>query len=77
MHSYLAGVGGVNVSAGKIVELVKKAMADEPVAGIGLAEVRRHDDTADNYEIDEETIFLSPATTPARAAARRWPCATC
>jgi pyruvate/2-oxoacid:ferredoxin oxidoreductase alpha subunit len=31
MHGYLAGVGGVNVSMGKIVELSKKALADEPV----------------------------------------------
>ena len=31
MHGYLAGVGGVNVSVGKIVELSKKALADEPV----------------------------------------------
>jgi pyruvate/2-oxoacid:ferredoxin oxidoreductase alpha subunit len=32
VHSYLAGVGGVNVSARTLVELVTKAMADEPVA---------------------------------------------
>jgi len=32
VHSYLAGVGGVNVSARKMVELVTKAMADKPVA---------------------------------------------
>jgi pyruvate/2-oxoacid:ferredoxin oxidoreductase alpha subunit len=30
-HGYLAGVGGVNVSVGKIVELSKKALAEEPV----------------------------------------------
>lgn len=32
VHSYLAGVGGVNVSARTLVELVTKAMGDEPVA---------------------------------------------
>jgi pyruvate/2-oxoacid:ferredoxin oxidoreductase alpha subunit len=32
VHSYLAGVGGVNVSARTLVEMVMKAMADEPVA---------------------------------------------
>ena len=32
VHSYLAGVGGVNVSARALVEMVTKAMADEPVA---------------------------------------------
>jgi pyruvate/2-oxoacid:ferredoxin oxidoreductase alpha subunit len=32
VHSYLAGVGGVNVSADKIQELVERALADEPVA---------------------------------------------
>ena len=32
VHGYLAGVGGVNVSARKIGEMVAKAMADEPVA---------------------------------------------
>ncbi|MCJ7797814.1 MAG: pyruvate ferredoxin oxidoreductase [Thermoleophilia bacterium] len=32
VHSYLAGVGGVNVSARTLVEMITKAMADEPVA---------------------------------------------
>ncbi len=32
VHGYLAGVGGVNVSARKIEELVGKAMTEEPVA---------------------------------------------
>jgi len=32
VHSYLAGVGGVNVSARTIQEMIVKAMADEPVA---------------------------------------------
>ncbi|MHB9116147.1 MAG: transketolase C-terminal domain-containing protein [Thermoleophilia bacterium] len=33
VHGYLAGVGGVNVSPKKIVELVDKAQTEEPVPG--------------------------------------------
>lgn len=33
IHGYLAGVGGLNVSPKKIVELVDEALIEEPVPG--------------------------------------------
>lgn len=63
-RNFSPGVGGANVSPKKIVELVDVALNEEPVPGpVWQTSAKRRSST--------------PGTTPAPAAARPWPFATC